>query len=227
MFVLMMLLLTASDGDVVHSKAVFDFCRSSEYHLKIDEWLCRITFGQQCLVSLFLSVCLSLSLSSLSQSLSVCLLLCSSSHGVKGWIGIHNHKQVIFELTDSWVFCYRLVMYNGHWRTLLLLTAFVRRYSLFSSRVAALLSHTNEWLSPFHSAFLYIYISYIVLLLFVCFNIHRSGVLTALFSCGMAGETVCMCYSAITGSAPSYLSELHLYSPSRSLRSSSDTQKYG
>ena len=33
-----------------------------------------------------------------------------------------------------------------------------------------------------------------------------------------------MCYIAITGSAPSYLSELlHLYSPSLSLRSSSDT----
>ena len=34
-------------------------------------------------------------------------------------------------------------------------------------------------------------------------------------------KTACMCYSAITGSAPSYLSELlQLYSPSRSLRSS-------
>ena len=34
-----------------------------------------------------------------------------------------------------------------------------------------------------------------------------------------------MCYNAITGSAPSYPSELlHLYSPSRSLRSSSDTR---
>ena len=38
-------------------------------------------------------------------------------------------------------------------------------------------------------------------------------------------QTACMCYNAITGSAPSYLSELlHLYSPSRSLRSSSDTR---
>ena len=36
-------------------------------------------------------------------------------------------------------------------------------------------------------------------------------------------KTACMCYNAITGSAPSYLSELlHLYSPPRSLRSSSD-----
>ena len=35
----------------------------------------------------------------------------------------------------------------------------------------------------------------------------------------------CMCYNAITGSAPSYLSELlHLYRPSRSLRSSSQTR---
>ena len=38
-------------------------------------------------------------------------------------------------------------------------------------------------------------------------------------------KTACMCYNAITGSAPSYLSELlHLYSPSSSLRSSSDTR---
>ena len=37
-------------------------------------------------------------------------------------------------------------------------------------------------------------------------------------------KTVYMCYSTVTGSAPSYLSELlHLYSPSRSLRSSSET----
>ena len=37
-------------------------------------------------------------------------------------------------------------------------------------------------------------------------------------------KTVCMCYNTVTGSAPSYLSELlHLYSLSRSLRSSSDT----
>ena len=38
-------------------------------------------------------------------------------------------------------------------------------------------------------------------------------------------KTTCMCYNATTGSAPSYLSELlHLYSPSRSLHSSSDTR---
>ena len=38
-------------------------------------------------------------------------------------------------------------------------------------------------------------------------------------------KTACMCYNTITGSASSYLSELlHLYSPSRSLRSSSDTR---
>ena len=38
-------------------------------------------------------------------------------------------------------------------------------------------------------------------------------------------KTAYMCYNAITGSAPSYLSELQrLYSPSRSLRSSSDTR---
>ncbi len=38
-------------------------------------------------------------------------------------------------------------------------------------------------------------------------------------------RTACMCYNAIRGSAPSYLSELlHLYSHSRFLRSSSDTR---
>ena len=38
-------------------------------------------------------------------------------------------------------------------------------------------------------------------------------------------KTACMCYNAITGSASSYPSELlHLYSPSHSLRSSSDTR---
>ena len=39
-------------------------------------------------------------------------------------------------------------------------------------------------------------------------------------------KTTCICYNAITRAAPSYLSELlHLYSPSRSLRSLSDTRK--
>ena len=38
-------------------------------------------------------------------------------------------------------------------------------------------------------------------------------------------RTACMCYNAITGSASSYLFELlHLYSPSHSLCSSSDTR---
>ena len=38
-------------------------------------------------------------------------------------------------------------------------------------------------------------------------------------------KTACMCCNAITGSALSYLTELlHLYSPSRALRSSSDTR---
>ena len=46
-----------------------------------------------------------------------------------------------------------------------------------------------------------------------------------LISEGIKYETACICYNAITGSAPSYFSELlHLYSPSRSLRSSSDTR---
>ena len=35
----------------------------------------------------------------------------------------------------------------------------------------------------------------------------------------------CMCFSAISGSGPAYLSELlHVYTPSRTLRSSSDTR---
>ena len=38
-------------------------------------------------------------------------------------------------------------------------------------------------------------------------------------------KTACLCFSAITSSTPSYLSDLlHLYSPSRSLRSSADTR---
>ena len=38
-------------------------------------------------------------------------------------------------------------------------------------------------------------------------------------------KVACMCFSAINGSGPAYLSELlHVYIPSRSLRSSSDTR---
>ena len=38
-------------------------------------------------------------------------------------------------------------------------------------------------------------------------------------------KVACMCFSAINGSGPAYLSELlHLYTPSRTLRSSSDTR---
>ena len=37
-------------------------------------------------------------------------------------------------------------------------------------------------------------------------------------------KVACMCFSAISGSGPAYLSELlHVYTPSRTLRSSSDT----
>ena len=37
-------------------------------------------------------------------------------------------------------------------------------------------------------------------------------------------KVACMCFSAINGSGPAYLSELlHIYTPSRTLRSSSDT----
>ena len=38
-------------------------------------------------------------------------------------------------------------------------------------------------------------------------------------------KVACMCFSAINGSGPAYLSELlHVYTPSRTLRSSSDTR---
>ena len=38
-------------------------------------------------------------------------------------------------------------------------------------------------------------------------------------------KVACMCFSAINGSGPTYLSELlHVYTPSRTLRSSSDTR---
>ena len=38
-------------------------------------------------------------------------------------------------------------------------------------------------------------------------------------------KVTCMCFSAINGSGPAYLSELlHVYTPSRTLRSSSDTR---
>ena len=38
-------------------------------------------------------------------------------------------------------------------------------------------------------------------------------------------KTACLCFNAITASTPAYLSDLlHLYSPSRSLRSSADTR---
>ena len=39
-------------------------------------------------------------------------------------------------------------------------------------------------------------------------------------------KVACMCFCAINGSGPAYLSELlHVYTPSRTLRSSSDTRK--
>ena len=39
-------------------------------------------------------------------------------------------------------------------------------------------------------------------------------------------KVACTCFSAINGSGPAYLSELlHVYTPSRTLRSSSDTRK--
>ena len=40
-------------------------------------------------------------------------------------------------------------------------------------------------------------------------------------------KTACLCFNAITSSTPAYLSDLlHLYSPSRSLRSSADTRLF-
>ena len=44
--------------------------------------------------------------------------------------------------------------------------------------------------------------------------------------CSIKYKVACMCFSAINGSGPAYLSELllHVYNPSRTLRSSSDTR---
>ena len=41
-------------------------------------------------------------------------------------------------------------------------------------------------------------------------------------------KVACTCFSAVNGSSPAYLSELlHVYTPSRTLRSSSDTPHAG
>ena len=43
--------------------------------------------------------------------------------------------------------------------------------------------------------------------------------------CSIKYKVACMCFSAINGSGPVYLSELlHVYTPSRTVRSSSDTR---
>ena len=92
----------------------------------------------------------------------------------------------------SWPSLYRLTLCPPHpslgchtlHLTLLLLTAFIQRYSLLSSRLAALMSHVilNEWQYLFYSPF---------------FNIHLSGVLKALFGCSMADATWnCCCLVA-------------------------------
>ena len=48
---------------------------------------------------------------------------------------------------------------------------------------------------------------------------------TALASHFRTYKVACMCFGAINGSGPAYLSELlHVYTPSRTLRSSSDTR---
>ena len=43
---------------------------------------------------------------------------------------------------------------------------------------------------------------------------------------GIKYKVACMCFSAVSGSGPAHISELlHVYTPSRTLRSSSDTWK--
>ena len=47
------------------------------------------------------------------------------------------------------------------------------------------------------------------------------------FGCQNGANAACVCFNAITGSVPSYLSDLlHLYTPSRILRSPSDTRLF-
>ena len=63
------------------------------------------------------------------------------------------------------------------------------------------------------------------MLLHALFSEHHAIKTAHLFCNNSAGSLLCTCYNAITGSAPSYLSELlHRYSPFRSLRSSSNTR---
>ena len=55
---------------------------------------------------------------------------------------------------------------------------------------------------------------------------HSNTQTSSLVACHSTSfyKTTCLCFNAITSSTPAYLSDLlHLYSPSRSLRSSADT----
>ena len=55
--------------------------------------------------------------------------------------------------------------------------------------------------------------------------IFQSGNLTGWGSEGVKYEVACMCFSAVNGSGPAYLPELlHAYTPSLTLRFSSDTR---
>ena len=72
----------------------------------------------------------------------------------------------------------------------------------------------------------YLVISSVVILHLSCHAASSCGILERLpISERIKYKTACMCYNAITDSAPSYFSELlHHYSPSHSLRSSSNTR---
>ena len=55
---------------------------------------------------------------------------------------------------------------------------------------------------------------------------HSNTQTSSLVACQspISHQTACLCFNAINSSTPAHLSDLHLYSPSRSLRSSADTR---
>ena len=55
---------------------------------------------------------------------------------------------------------------------------------------------------------------------------HSNTQTSSLVACQspISHQTACLCFNAINSSTPAHLSDLHLYSPSRSLRSSGDTR---
>ena len=57
---------------------------------------------------------------------------------------------------------------------------------------------------------------------------HSSRTITGYLSIGEPYKVAALCHTSLSGSGPQYLSDLtHLYTPARSLRSSSDTRILG